>query len=278
MILSNFDPYSLHDVQKFALGQEVWDAQGYRWGYVQIREASGDAPRVMRSRDHDDFMSAGNGIVAAAEAVGSTRLTVASTSNRDFRDDYGPFEGAWGFIDTGVGIGQRFSIEEVISATEVRVEVFNSPTGGWTTALTTASRFALLFPGQAMQGDGDDDFVEGVLHATAVAADIGKYGYVQRSGLSMVGINAGGNTPDVGQAVVSSTAGRVHGITSPGTVNAAAVVAAVKEATGYIGRIVHDVGGSTNTAALVSLDIPPVGVSRKLANQSNSFNEVTIGR
>ena len=44
MILSDFDGgRSLHDTQHFALGQEVYDSQGNRWGYVQINEASGGA-------------------------------------------------------------------------------------------------------------------------------------------------------------------------------------------------------------------------------------------
>ena len=200
-ILSDFDGgRSLHDTQHFHLGQEVYDSQGNRWGYVQINEASGGAHRLLRSTKHSDIMSAGNGIVNEAIAVGSDRLKVAGTTNRDFTaSGTGPIVGGLGVITAGGGRGQRFWIKRVVDDDEVVVEVLDNDTGKWTTALTTASRFYLWFPGMALQGDGLDDFVEGVLHVEAEDGDKGKFAYVQRSGLGLVTLDNTDNGNVVGQ-------------------------------------------------------------------------------
>ena len=105
-ILSDFDGgRSLHDTQHFALGQEVYDSQGNRWGYVQIHEASGGAHRLLRSTKHNDIFSGdsgGDGDVNATIAVGSDRLTVADLANRDFTPSTaGPLVGALGVITAG---------------------------------------------------------------------------------------------------------------------------------------------------------------------------------
>ena len=278
-ILSDFDyGLSLHDTQHFALGQEVVDAQGNRWGYGRIREASGGAHRLMRSTEHTDIMSAGSGVVAAAQAVGSKRLTVATTTNRDFTASVaGNLVGALGSITNGAGIGQQFAIVRVISSTEVEVEVFGSDTGGWLTALATSSRFHLWFPGEVRQGDGIQDFIEGVLHTAAVTADIGKFCYLQRSGRGLIRVDYDGNALGEANLMYPAAAGMVVGPTSPGTVNAASVQAAAREGAASIGRVIWGIGGSANNPVLASLNIPPTGVSRALARTNNSYNRVTIG-
>ena len=278
MIVESFDPMELHDVQKYAVGQEVLDIVGNRWGYMRIREASGGRYRLMRSTEHTDVMSAGVGVVAAAEAIGSTRLTVAATTNRDFREAYLPVAvGCLGTITTGAGVGQSFWITARVSATEVQVQVIgsNQDSGGWNTALTTASRFSLFFPGEARQGDGTTDFVEGVLHEEAASTDVGKYGYVQRSGLCPVTIDASGNNLGIALPFIAAGAGLVQGMPQPGTANAAADLAAATAGANVLGRVIADQGSDAQVLAM--LNIPGPGVSRNAANKSNAFNDTIIG-
>lgn len=280
-ILSDFDGgRSLHDTQHFALGQEVYDSQGNRWGYVQINEASGGAHRLLRSTKHSDIMSAGNGIVSEAIAVGADRLKVAGTTNRDFTaSTAGPIVGALGVITAGGGRGQRFWIKRVVNDDEVVVEVLDNDTGKWTTALTTASRFYLWFPGQALQGDGVDDFVEGVLHVEAETADIGKFAYVQRSGLGLVTLDNDGNDLGQGKAIIPADAGLVQGL--PGvsaSPTETEVETAVQAAAAVVGKALSDTSeGTADVQVLAQLDIPAPGVSFAGARRNNAYNRVSVG-
>ena len=280
-ILSDFDGgRSLHDTQHFALGQEVYDSQGNRWGYVQINEASGGAHRLLRSTKQPDIMSAGNGIVSEAIAVGSDRLKVAGTANRDFTaSTAGPIVGALGVITAGGGRGQRFWIKRVVDDDEVVVEVLDNDTGKWTAALTTASRFYLWFPGQALQGDGVDDFVEGVLHVEAETADIGKFAYVQRSGLGLVTLDNDGNDLGQGKAIIPADAGLVQGL--PGvsaSPTETEVETAVQAAAAVVGKALSDTSeGTADVQVLAQLDIPAPGVSFAGARRNNAYNRVSVG-
>ena len=285
MILSDFDGgRSLHDTQHFALGQEVYDSQGNRWGYVQINEASGGAHRLLRSTKHSDIMSDGNGDVNAAIPAGSDRLKVATGSNADFTaTTTGPIVGALGVITAGGGIGQRFWIKRVVDKNEVVVEVLDNDTGKWSTALTNASKFYLWFPGMALQGDGLDDFVEGVLHVDAKAADKGKFAYVQRSGLGLVTLNNAAAANDLGQgkAMIPDANGLVEGLSAgSASYTAAEIQRAAQEAAAVVGRVVSDTSQAAATTAvqvLAQLDIPAPGVSFAGARKNNAYNRVSVG-
>ena len=281
-ILSDFDGgRSLHDTQHFHLGQEVHDSQGNRWGYVQINEASGGAHRLLRSTKHSDIMSAGNGIVSEAIAVGSDRLKVAGTTNRDFTaSGTGPIVGALGVITAGGGRGQRFWIKRVVDDDEVVVEVLDNDTGKWTEALTTASRFYLWFPGMALQGDGLDDFVEGVLHVEAEDGDKGKFAYVQRSGLGLVTLDNSGNALGQGKAIIPADAGLVQGLSagSDPTYAPAEIQRSAQEAAAVIGKVLSDTSeGTADVQVLAQLDIPAPGVSFAGARTQNPYNRVSVG-
>ena len=284
-ILSDFDGgRSLHDTQHFHLGQEVHDSQGNRWGYVQINEANGGAHRLLRSTKHSDIMSAGNGIVSEAIAVGSDRLKVAGTTNRDFTaSGTGPIVGALGVITAGGGRGQRFWIKRVVDDDEVVVEVLDNDTGKWTEALTTASRFYLWFPGQALQGDGLDDFVEGVLHVEAEDGDKGKFAYVQRSGLGLVTLDNtdNGNAVGQGKAIIPTGSGLVEGLSAGSDAYAVAEIQrTAQEAAAVVGTVLSDTSEANTVATvqvLAQLDIPAPGVSFAGARTQNPYNRVTIG-
>ena len=236
---------------------------------------------MLRSTKHSDIMSVGNGIVSEAIAVGSDRLKVTGTTNRDFTASAtGPIVGALGVITAGGGRGQRFWIKRVVDDGEVVVEVLDNDTGKWTTALTTASRFYLWFPGQALQGDGLDDFVEGVLHVEAETADIGKFAYVQRSGLGLVTLDNDGNDLGQGKAIIPADAGLVQGLSegTDGTYTASEVQRSAQEAAAVVGKALSDTSDTTNDVqVLAQLDIPAPGVSFAGARKNNSYNRVTIG-
>ena len=284
-ILSDFDGgRSLHDTQHFHLGQEVHDSQGNRWGYVQINEVSGGAHRLLRSTKHSDIMSAGNGIVNEAIAVGSDRLKVAGTTNRDFTASAtGPIVGALGVITAGGGRGQRFWIKRVVDDDEVVVEVLDNDTGKWTTALTTASRFYLWFPGMALQGDGLDDFVEGVLHVEAEDGDKGKFAYVQRSGLGLVTLDNtdNGNAVGQGKAIIPTGSGLVEGLSAGSDAYAVAEIQrTAQEAAAVVGTVLSDTSEAntvTTVQVLAQLDIPAPGVSFAGARTQNPYNRVSVG-
>ena len=282
MILSDFDGgASLHETQHFNLGQEVYDSQGNRWGYVRINEASGGAHRLLRSTKHSDIMSAGDGDVSEGIPAGSDRLKVADTNNADFAaSTAGPLVGAHGIITAGGGRGQRFWIKRVVSDQEVVVEVLGNDTGKWTTALTTASKFYLWFPGQALQGDGLDDFIEGVLHVDAKAGDKGKFAYVQRSGLGLVTLDNDGNDLGQGKSIIPAGAGLVQGLSAgtDATYTASEIQRTAQEASAVIGRVLSDTSaGTADVQVLAQLDIAGPGVSFAGARTQNSFNRVTIG-
>ena len=271
MILSDFDGgRSLHETQHFSLGQEVYDSQGNRWGYVQIDETSSGTHRLLRSTKHSDIMSAGNGDVSAAQAVGTNRIRVADTDNADFTGrPAARLEGALGVITAAGGRGQRFWIKRRISDHEVEVEVLDNDTGKWEIALTTSSKFYLWFPGLARRGDGLDDFIEGVLHANAVSADIGKFGFVQRSGLGLVTLDNSATALGQGKSMIPNGGGLVEGL--DGTPDE-------QEISAVIGRALSDTSETTHDAVILAmLDIPAPGVSFKGARTNNPYNRVVIG-
>ena len=293
-ILSDFDGgRSLHDTQHFALGQEVYDSQGNRWGYVQINEvptaaADRGAHRLLRSTMHADIMSAGEGDVDGMIAAGSDRLIVPDTTNLDFTaSTAGLLVGALGVIIAGDGRGQRFWIKRVVSDQEVVVEVLDNDTGKWDEQLTTDSKFYLWFPGMALRTSPTpadvtilDSFIEGVLHRELSEGDVGKFAYVQRSGLGLVTLDNDGNVLGQGKAIIPADAGLVQGLSAgtDATYTASEIQRAAQEAAAVIGKSLSDTSDTTNDVqVLAQLDIPAPGVSFAGARTNNSYNRVTIG-
>lgn len=291
-ILSDFNyGRNLHDTQHFALGQEVYDSQGNRWGYVQINEvpttaADRRAHRLLRSTQHIDIMSAGDGDVSEGIAVGSDRLKVTDVDNADFTaSTAGPLVGAHGIITAGTGRGQRFWIKRVISDQEVAVEVLGSDTGKWTTALDNTSKFYLWFPGLARRStpashSALDLFIEGVLHCELSVGDVGKFAYVQRSGLGLVTIDNSGNVLGQGKAIIPADAGLVQGLSagSDPTYAPAEIQRSAQEAAAVVGKALSDTSeGTADVQVLAQLDIPAPGVSFAGARRNNAYNRVTIG-
>ena len=266
MNFSRFDYGALHEDQRARLGIEITDINGERWGYVRLREAIGYG-EVVRSSKHADLVTTDPGEANAAAAAGTDRLPTSdgfllSSAEIDLR-------GCLGYISDGAGIGQQFYILENDDDT-AKVFVLTGNTNvnrnqGWVTALDSTSRFLLFFPGEARQGGGVSDLVEGVMQARggADASDIGKFCWVKRSGLTPVKVDGSGTDLTAGGIVVPTAAGLSHGSTS-----SARGIGRALEATSY--------GDAEDYLALVTLDIPTGPLSFAYASTKNAFNEVVI--
>lgn len=287
MSLSHFDyGRSLHGIQQLPLGQEIIDNHGDRWGYVRVEETA-PAHRVMVSLAHDVMFSGGTAIAASeAQPRGSKLLTITPTNAYNFvpvydsGTRYRDLTGCHGIIVKGDGIGQHFFITKVESNSKVRVGVINSDSGGgWITPLSTTSEFILWFPGVATVADEAEEFIEGVCHVEVTQNDIGKFTYLQRSGLGLMTLDKDGETPsDEGWLALSSD-GLVEGVTVPGTTyDWSEQVKSIRDASGQLAQALHpaEYGLSDHSLMLCAIDVHPVGRSYKVPNKTNSFNDVKV--
>lgn len=263
MNFSRFDYGVVHEDQRARLGIGITDINGERWGYVRIREAM-QFGQVVRSSIHTDLVSTNPGAVTENAPVGSTRLTTdngfqKSSVTQDLR-------GVIGYISQGKGAGQQFYILENTDDT-ARVFVLTGSTNrnqnkGWVTALDNTSKFLLFFPGEGRQGDGVTDLVEGIIQTEATAADIGKFCWVKRSGVTACLADFDGPDIAAGGIVVPTADGLVAGSAdSPAGIGQG--LAATDQLT-------------ANALALVNLDIPDGPLSYTYANATNGYNQVTI--
>ena len=263
MRIERFDYGQIHADQRARLGIEYTDHNGERWGYIRIREAM-TFGEIVRGSKTGDLLSQSPGEVSANSAIGSDVLTAAddfivSSVTQDLT-------GALGFISEGPGIGQIFYILEN-DANQAKVFVLTGNTNrarntGWVTALTDASRFDLFFPGEGRQGDGTADLVEGVMQVSAGAADIGKFCWVKRSGLSPVKFDFDGTNATGGGDVVPAAAGLAIG--SNGSSKR---IGKALAATDHL---------TADGVGIVNLDIPTGPLSHAFSNAENGYNQVTI--
>ena len=263
MRIDRFDAGRIHADQRARLGIEYTDHDNERWGYIRIREAMAFG-EIVRASKTADLLSQSPGEVSAASPVGSDVLHaendfIVSSVTQDLT-------GAIGFISEGAGAGQIFYI---IENTDDRAKVFvltgntnRSRNRGWAVALTTGSRFDLLFPGEGRQGDGTGDFVEGVIQYDATAADIGKFCWVKRSGLSPVKFDVSGTDATAGGDVVPAAGGLAVGASASSK---------------RIGKALAGTDHLTaDGIAMVNLDIPTGALSYNFSDDTNGYNEVTI--
>lgn len=266
MDFSRFDYGALHEDQRARLGIGITDINGERWGYVRIRQAIGYG-EVVRSAKHADLVGATEGDVSAVSAAGSDRLTTVdgfavSGVTRDLR-------GALGYISDGAGIGQQFYIlendDDVAKVFVLTGNTNRNANQGWVTALGTDSQFWLFFPGEGYQGDGTADLVEGIclVPGGAQAADVGKFCWVKRSGLTPVKVDGSGTDLTSGGQIIPAASGLVDGSTTSSRAIGRALAAT-------------DYGNAEDFLAMISLDIPDGPLSYAYANTKNAFNEVTI--
>ena len=278
MRIERFDYGAIHADQQARLGIGYTDHNGERWGYVRIREAM-KFGEVVRSSKMGDLVTTSPGVVVSPfAAVGSDRLP--TTDGFQLSSVTQDLTGAIGIITAGGGIGQQFYILENDGDT-AKVFVLTGNTNrarnkGWVTALATDSRFVLFFPGEGRQGDGVKDHVEGIMQAEAKAADLGKFCWVKRSGLTSVLCDGSGNDLIDGSIVVSAGAGLVADYNDDtATITLAEGKTAIE---GALGRAAAATSyeNTQDYLALVDLDIPDGPLSYAFSDASNGYNEVVI--
>ena len=262
MDFSRFDYGAIHPDQRARLGIGITDINGERWGYIRIREVMSFG-QVVRGSKHADLVTPA-GTVSAAAAIGTDKLTtvngfVLSGVTQDLR-------GALGYISDGAGQSQQFYIlENTDDVAKVFVLTGNTNRNknqGWVAALDTTSRFILYFPGEGRQGDGTSDIVEGIIQTDAAAADLGKFCWVKRSGVTPVRLDVSATDLTAGGLVVPTAGGLVQGATTSSR--------AIGQALGATSTLDAD------TLGLVNLHIDDGPLSYNRANTKNAFNEVTI--
>ena len=263
MDFSRFDYGAIHPDQRARLGLGIRDVNGERWGYIRVREAMSFG-QVARASKHADLVTTDPGAVSQTIATGSDKLTtsngfVLGGVEQDLR-------GAVGYISDGAGQSQQFYIlENTDDVAKVFVLTGNTNRNknqGWVAALNTTTRFLLVFPGEGRQGDGTADIVEGVMQADATAADLGKFCWVKRSGITPVRVDASATDLTSGGQVVPTAGGLVQGATNSSR--------AIGQALGATSTLDAD------TLALVNLHIDDGPLSYAYSNEKNAFNEVTI--
>ena len=188
MRIERFDYGAIHADQRARLGIGYTDHNGERWGYIRIREAM-KFGEIVRSSKMADLVTTNPGeVVSPFAAVGSDRLP--TTDGFQLSSVTQDLTGAIGIITAGGGIGQQFYIlENDDDSAKVFVLTGNTNRArnkGWVTALDTDSRFVLVFPGEGRQSDGPTNLIAGVMQADAGSADLGKFCWVKRSGLTPV--------------------------------------------------------------------------------------------
>ena len=263
MDFSRFDYGALHDDQRARLGIGITDINGERWGYVRVQEAMRFG-QVVRGSKTADLVTTNPGEVSAVAPIGSDRLV---TDNGFQLASVTPdLRGCLGFISEGAGTGQQFYIlennEDTATVFVLTGSANRNKNNGWVIALDTTSKFLLFFPGEGRQGDGISDLVEGVIQTDVGPADIGKFCWVKRSGLTPVLADADGTGLTAGGVVVPTGNGLVQGASSSSRSVGRALAAADKL--------------STHVLALVNLNIPTGPLSYTYANARNAFNEATI--
>ena len=261
----------LHRVQQHRLGEIAEDSIGNTWSYVQFRGEVGIG-EVVRDAVHSDLITANNpGEVSAPAAVGTNRLTT-SDEFQDTNSNPIDVRGAIGSIVGGTGYGQNFTVLERIDEDTIVVQVLTSRTGfvtdgNWETGLTTTSRYRLTFPGVVYQGSGLTDVVRGFAQvAVDDAKKVGRYGWVQQTGLGFVKLDV--DDPDVpvtGDGLVPAGAGLVKGFTGTTTADEAAAVIAK--------CILGDFAGASDTLMWAELMVTNRAQSFRMPQDRHPFAE-----
>ena len=270
MRVDKFDAGRIHDEQRARLGIDYIDHHGDYWTYAKINEAWKPGS-VVRAAKAADMLTTNPIVVTAISPIKDDKIR---TTNGFVKNNVEVnCRGAIGIISAGGGINQNFYIvkndKNIAQVYVLTSSVMWRSKSGWAVALNTASRVTLAFPGWAMQGDGysSDDIVIGVAQVEAVAADIGKYCWLKRTGISPILVDGNGQALGEGAEFIGVANGEVAGL--PSTDDADATVSA-------LGRMLYDISGSGSQLGMAILNIPASGPSYNMANTENGYNEVVV--
>ena len=264
---------TLHDDQKMRLGQTLYDENDDRWSYVEFDEVCGAGEHVRDSLLADlipsGHISGGEGSVSSASPIGTKFLNDTGAFTKDI-------VGAIGFISGGTGIGQVFAITKMIDDNQNKVEValISTATGvpgkqGWEVALSTTSKYRLIFPGRVQQGDGPGDNTRGVTPIpVTIPTGQKRYGYVRQTGLGYGKIDASAEAISVTESIIAASNGLFEGTSSTPT---------TAEVDRKLGKaLLGDIDSSSDILAPFDFQINNTVRSYKQAQTDHPFNEVVI--
>lgn len=255
----------LHRVQQARLGELATDDIGNTWSYVQFRQAV-NIGEVVRDAELGDLRGTGTGNGAVSVTTGNSTNRLIATGQFPITKDV---RGAIGAIVNGAGRGQHFTVINRIDENTVEVLVLTTATGfvtdgKWATALTTSSIYRLAFPGAVFQGDGLADNVRGFSQVEVEAGDIGRYGWVQQTGLGFVKLDASAAAPVIGEGLVQAGSGLVRGFTAAGTT--------ADEAANIIAKcLIGDYTGTADTLMWAELCVVNRAQSYRLPHERHPF-------
>ena len=179
------DGHTLSAVQEHALGELGQDRLGQQWSYVRFNEAVDVGQWVQ------DFRSAEITPAAPRAAAGERNLRTPTTVFTSAELSIG----AIGRVDAGGAIGDIFVVTAWNAAGNVDVRVIanasdrrGSDSQGWSAALNGSSRFRYSLPGSVIEGNTANETIRGVSQVDVLAADVGKYGWVQQTGVGLAKI------------------------------------------------------------------------------------------
>ena len=267
--------------QTARLGDVAMDVDGNIWSYVKFAEECKPGEVLRDTVSADIISSSGVGSVTAAAEVGSTILE----DDGEFKDD--DFVGAVGFITAGAGKGQSFKVTKMIDTDKIRIELLASATDfpkrrqtkGWSVALATSSRYALIFPGWVRKGGGISSVIRGVSEVEVRTKEIGYYGWLKQEGLSFGKLDASADAPTVGDWMVATAAGLIKGLDATAPANLADVPTHAKQYSAVIGQcLAGDVTGTDDVLIPVNLSIRNHTLSYKFHKTQPALNQVEVRR
>lgn len=207
--------------QHHRVGISVPDQWSRAWTYCMFHGGSSDATHqvgtVFRDAISTDLLSAAEGTVTAAADVDTNVLT----DSGEFTND--DLRGAVGQIVDGGGEGQVFQVlgsKQDDAANSLLIALIAAADGskqegkrpGWQTALTTASKYRLSFPGRVVRSAAASTLIRGVLQAQLILpANETLYGWLLQRGPGLFRLDVSGTAAAVGGSIRTAAGGLVIG-------------------------------------------------------------------
>lgn len=181
------DGHTLSVQQQHALGELGLDRLGQQWSYVRFQETVDVGQWVQDFRSAEITPSTPR--AAAGEHNLRTPVTVFASAEESV--------GAIGRVDAGGSIGDIFIVDKWNAAGNVEVRVIANASDrrmpdstGWSAALSSATRFRYALPGRVIEGNTANETIRGVSQVDVLTADVGKFGWVQQTGVGLCKIGS----------------------------------------------------------------------------------------
>ena len=254
--------------QERELGDIVYDDIGRRFRYVRFDQAGG-LGICMRDEVTDDLLAVAGTEGTVSEAIDAGSVILKATGAFAGKD----LVGAFGQIVDGDGIGDSFWITDNKANNDDEVEVFVLASGsefrgqneGWSADLGTDSDFTLYFPGAVRRASGLNQAYAGFPKIPITTADLGKFGYVQQTGMGWAALAGAGVAGNLNEGLVVNSDGRLVGMTAtPTTDQIASIVAKAR---------LGDVRYTANGLAFVEFCVENNAKSFSLTDWDNPIDE-----